>query len=87
MARKTKKTKPGARKGAAKRKTGTRQATKKVVRLRSVAKSASRKPARKAGANGARKTSNGLPPPSTQPWGLAGKALDGVRILDFTHVQ
>jgi formyl-CoA transferase len=26
-------------------------------------------------------------PPSTAPWGGAGKALDGVRILDFTHVQ
>src|ERR1044072_7447683 len=30
---------------------------------------------------------NGLPRPSTKPWGQAGKALDGVRILDFTHVQ
>ena len=28
-----------------------------------------------------------LPPPSTKPLGEAGKALDGVRILDFTHVQ
>jgi formyl-CoA transferase len=28
-----------------------------------------------------------LPPPSTQPWGADGKALEGVRILDFTHVQ
>src|SRR5229473_146982 len=28
-----------------------------------------------------------LPPPSTKPWGGAGKALEGVRILDFTHVQ
>jgi len=25
--------------------------------------------------------------PSTLPWGEAGKALQGVRILDFTHVQ
>ncbi len=25
--------------------------------------------------------------PSSKPWGGAGKALDGVRILDFTHVQ
>ena len=31
--------------------------------------------------------SGGLPRPSTKPWGKAGKALDGVRILDFTHVQ
>src|SRR5262249_18411931 len=30
---------------------------------------------------------NGLPKPSTKPYGQAGKALDGVRILDFTHVQ
>jgi formyl-CoA transferase len=31
--------------------------------------------------------SDGLPKPSTKPWGQAGRALDGVRILDFTHVQ
>jgi formyl-CoA transferase len=30
---------------------------------------------------------NGLPRPSGKPWGQAGKALTGVRILDFTHVQ
>ncbi len=30
---------------------------------------------------------NGLPQPSTKPWGQAGKALDGIKILDFTHVQ
>ena len=30
---------------------------------------------------------NGLPRPSSKPWGQAGRALDGVRILDFTHVQ
>src|SRR5215212_10341344 len=30
---------------------------------------------------------HGLPEPSAKPWGQAGKALDGVRILDFTHVQ
>jgi len=28
-----------------------------------------------------------LPKPSTKPWGAAGKALEEVRILDFTHVQ
>jgi formyl-CoA transferase len=32
-------------------------------------------------------TTGTLPPPSSAPWGGAGKALDGVRILDFTHVQ
>ena len=28
-----------------------------------------------------------LPKPSTKPFGRDGKALDGVKILDFTHVQ
>src|SRR6516225_5130218 len=40
-----------------------------------------KKAAVKAGA------ANGLPRPSAKPWGQAGKALDGMRILDFTHVQ
>jgi formyl-CoA transferase len=34
-----------------------------------------------------RAAANSLPPPSAKPWGEAGKALDGVRVLDFTHVQ
>src|SRR5574340_570159 len=50
---------------------------------RAVVKLASKK------ANGAKRANgNGhLPRPSTRPWGQAGKALEGVRILDFTHVQ
>jgi len=48
-------------------------ASKKVVKLNSN---------RPAGS-----TAAGLPKPSSRPWGEAGKALDGVRILDFTHVQ
>jgi len=81
--RKPKNAKAARRKTAASRKAGAR-AAKKVVALRSAAKT--RKPAKKARQNGARK-STGLPPPSRQPWGQAGKALDGVRVLDFTHVQ
>jgi formyl-CoA transferase len=27
------------------------------------------------------------PKPTSKPWGEAGKALDGIRVLDFTHVQ
>jgi formyl-CoA transferase len=51
--------------------------------VRSIAKAV--KPAAKsAKANGA---ANGLPKPSSKPWGQAGKALDGVKVLDFTHVQ
>src|SRR6266481_5520015 len=62
-----------AKKSKAKAK--SKAAARKVVKLKS------KKP-------GARKpVSNGLPRPSTKPWGKAGKALDGVRILDFTHVQ
>src|SRR6516162_2546152 len=52
-----------------------KSAGKKVVKLKA------KKAAVKAGA------ANGLPRPSAKPWGQAGKALDGVRILDFTHVQ
>src|SRR5262245_51365536 len=48
---------------------------------RKVMNLAARKPAAKAPAP------NGLPKPSTKPWGEAGKALDGVKVLDFTHVQ
>jgi formyl-CoA transferase len=36
----------------------------------------------------AKKTNgNGLPRCRPKPWGKDGKALDGVKILDFTHVS
>ena len=35
----------------------------------------------------AKHNGNGLPRPSPRPWGQAGLALQGVKILDFTHVQ
>jgi len=53
----------------------------KVVKLASARKA----PAKRAAV--VAKNGNGLPKPSSKPWGQAGKALDGVRILDFTHVQ
>src|SRR3979490_921587 len=69
----------------------------------SKAKKAKKPPAKKATVNGVSpkkhpakkrsvkwrrgKNGNGVPRPSSKPWGGAGKALDGVRILDFTHVQ
>jgi formyl-CoA transferase len=58
-----------------KTKAKSKAAAKKVVKLKS------KKPAAK------KAVSNGLPRPSAKPWGQAGKALDGVRVLDFTHVQ
>jgi formyl-CoA transferase len=56
------------------------------------AKSAAKKPAKETVRVAARKPAaksngNNVPPPSSMPWGQAGRALDGVRILDFTHVQ
>jgi formyl-CoA transferase len=73
MARRNKATKTvvKAKSKAAKAKSIAKASAKKVVKL--VKKSAS---------NG-----NGLPRPSSKAWGQAGRALDGVRILDFTHVQ
>ena len=62
-----------AKPAKAKSKAKSKAASKKVVRLKS------KKPAKA--------TANGLPRPSSKPYGLAGKALDGVKVLDFTHVQ
>src|SRR4030081_1073890 len=71
-----------SKKGKAKTKVKakSRAAPKKVVKLK-----AKRPAAKKAArANGPpRPTSK----PSTKPFGQAGKALDGIKILDFTHVQ
>jgi formyl-CoA transferase len=50
-------------------------------------KAAPKKSAARASAkNGAHKN-GALPKPTTKPFGQAGKALEGVKILDFTHVQ
>jgi formyl-CoA transferase len=77
MAKKKAKT---AAKSRAKAKRGkVRGASKKSAR-KVLARRAT-KPAAK-GANG-----NGLPRISAKPFGQDGKALTGVRILDFTHVQ
>jgi formyl-CoA transferase len=49
-----------------------------------------RKEPSKATAKGGPKSkaaSSGPQKPSTKPWGQDGKALEGVKILDFTHVQ
>src|SRR6188472_1465036 len=62
-------------KAKAKTKPKARATSKMVVKLKA------KKPAAK------KAIANGLPKPSSKPFGQAGKALDGVRILDFTHVQ
>src|SRR3569833_928588 len=59
----------------AKAKAKSKAASKKVVNLKS------KKPAAKS-ANG-----NGLPHTSSKPYGQASRALDGMKIHDFTHVQ
>ena len=53
--------------------------SKKKSKLKVVKAKKAKKPAAKK--------VNGLPAPSKKPYGQAGLALDGVRILDFTHVQ
>jgi formyl-CoA transferase len=78
---------------ATRRKTKSKARAKKPAK-QAAAKPATKKPANKAAAKRASKKpaakfahGNGVPRPSAKPWGQAGKALDGVRVLDFTHVQ
>src|SRR5476651_1512468 len=66
-----------------------KQKNGKQSKVRAAAKKSARKVVKLASstkANGNGK-SNGLPKPSSKPYGQAGLALQGVRILDFTHVQ
>jgi len=85
-----------AKKAPAKKAAAKKIVAKKVVAKKKAAapkKAAPKKAAAKRAngavkANGAAKSSgSSVPMPSTAAWGAAGKALDGVRILDFTHVQ
>ena len=69
----------GRRKPRASRRRSRAQGRKAAPQERQEA--SGKKPAAK------KRNGNGLPQPSTKPYGQAGKALDGVRILDFTHVQ
>jgi len=73
------KKKAKAKSKAAVKKPGAKKSAKKVSKK--VVQLKAKKPAAKA-ANG-----NGLPRPSSKPFGQAGRALEGVKILDFTHVQ
>jgi formyl-CoA transferase len=61
---------------------------KKSKRQKPKHRAATKKPARKVVKPAAKKAAgNGLPKPCSRPYGQAGRALDGLRILDFTHVQ
>jgi formyl-CoA transferase len=65
-------------------------ATKKQKKMQKAkAKTSARKSARKVSASAEKPNGNGhgLPKQSSKPYGKDGKALSGVRILDFTHVQ
>ncbi len=67
-------------------------AKKKTVKAKGKAKaskSKTRKSAKRPALKVVAKKTNGggLPKVSSKPWGKDGKALDGVKILDFTHVQ
>jgi formyl-CoA transferase len=82
----------GAKKRAAKSKTARKpraMASPKRAANPPSAKAVALKRRRTASPQAAKAASAQAGPinPSTRPWGEAGKALDGVRILDFTHVQ
>ena len=79
------KSKVTAKSKAALKKVVKKSAAKKPAAKKAAVKSVAKKPAAKKPAP--QSGVAGLPPPSTKPFGQAGKALDGVRILDFTHVQ
>jgi formyl-CoA transferase len=86
----TKKTKRKPAKAAAKKsaKKTVKKSVKKTARktVKTTVKSKAAKP-RSGGKSAAGAAASALPRPSTKPYGKAGRALDGVRILDFTHVQ
>ncbi len=72
---------------ATRKKAAGKAAAKKVAKKQAAKRPTSKMTAQKADAVRKSGVVTELPPPSTKPWGEAGKALDGVRILDFTHVQ
>jgi formyl-CoA transferase len=66
----------------------TRKKAAKAKSKAAVKKPAAKKSSKKVVKLAVKKTAaNGLPRPSAKPFGQAGRALDGVKILDFTHVQ
>lgn len=70
-----------AKKKQKKTKTAAKKSARKVVKLAAARKAKSKANGKQGGKH------NGLPRASNKPYGQDGKALTGVRILDFTHVQ
>jgi len=64
-----------------------KKAKKAKAAVRKIARKTAKKVVKFKPKKPAAKTGNGLPRPSAKPWGQAVRALEGVRILDFTHVQ
>ncbi|BAT57793.1 formyl-coenzyme A transferase [Variibacter gotjawalensis] len=82
------KKKAPAKKALAKRKAAVKKPARKTA-AKKVAKKTTKKTVRKTRAAAATQATkrSALPNVSAKPFGQDGKALDGVRILDFTHVQ
>jgi formyl-CoA transferase len=72
---------------AKKQKKAARPAKKTATKVAKKAAARSKKVVRLAAVKKPKRNGNGHPKPTTKQFGQAGKALDGVRILDFTHVQ
>ena len=70
-----------AKKAGKKSKAKSRKPAKKRPVKRASAKTKKSESKKRTNGNGA------MPRPSNKPFGQAGKALEGVKILDFTHVQ
>jgi formyl-CoA transferase len=68
-------------------KAGTRAPVRAIVSSKSTAPKSARLKAGRPKSSSAVPSIKPSTKPSTKPWGEAGKALEGVRILDFTHVQ
>src|SRR5450432_3072656 len=80
MATKKAKRKPAAANKSVKK--SVKKSAKKPVKTKAAKPRSGGKSVARAAA-----AASALPKPSTKPYGKAGRALDGVRILDFTHVQ
>jgi formyl-CoA transferase len=85
----TKKTKRKPAKAAPKKsvKKSLKQLAKSNTKAKSKPKFQSKSRSKPQSKSQPKSAAPGLPRPSTKPWGKAGRALEGVRILDFTHVQ